>query len=189
MITTSRRGSVDSARTLPATFSAGENLVAASPGLAVSAAAFRRSRSEVDRSWMSAPDEKSTSEPRSDAFSFANSARAAATRPLPVIAEPHAVAVVEQDDHFARPGANRRGVVTLDERPRERQDDERERGQPHHQQQPVVNLAPADGLIRNPPHEHQRREVDDLLLLALREVQQHGNRQPGESEEEEGRKK
>ncbi len=78
MITTSRRGSVDSATTLPATFSAGENLVAASPGFAVATAAFRRSFSDVDRSWMSAPEENNTSDPRSEALSLSNSARAAA---------------------------------------------------------------------------------------------------------------
>ena len=75
----------------------------------------------------------------------------------------------------------------LDERTREGEDDERQRGEPDEQQQPVVNLAAADGLIRNPPDEHQRREMDDLLLLALREVQQHGNRQAGEGDEEKRR--
>jgi hypothetical protein len=47
-----------------------------------------------------------------------------------------------------------------------------------------VNLAAAYGLIGNAPDEHQRWEMDNLLLLALRQVQQHGNRQTGQRDEE-----
>ena len=72
------RGSGDSARMLPATFNAGPNRVAAGVGIAVSIDAIKRSFSAVDRSAMSAPDEKSTTEPRSDAPSLLIASRAAA---------------------------------------------------------------------------------------------------------------
>src|SRR5262245_41015567 len=68
MITTSRFGSVDSARMLPATLRAGENLVAEGLGAAESTVACRRDRSDVERIWISAPDPNSTTEPRSDAL-------------------------------------------------------------------------------------------------------------------------
>jgi hypothetical protein len=78
MITTSRLGNVDSARMLPATFSAGENLVDEGLGVAESTVAVRRERSDVERSWISAPDPKKTTDPRSDALIPAIRSRAAA---------------------------------------------------------------------------------------------------------------
>jgi hypothetical protein len=53
----------------------------------------------------------------------------------------------------------------------------------------VLDAPASRGLVRNLPYEHQRREVDDLLLLLLREVQQDGDRQAGEREREERREK
>ncbi len=50
MMTTSRFGSVDSVRMLPATLSAGENLVDEGLGVAESTDACRRDRSAVERS-------------------------------------------------------------------------------------------------------------------------------------------
>ena len=50
MITTSRLGSVDSVRMLPATLRAGENLVDEGLGVAESTVAFKRERSDVERS-------------------------------------------------------------------------------------------------------------------------------------------
>jgi hypothetical protein len=47
-----------------------------------------------------------------------------------VIAKAHAVAVVEQHDDFTRAGTNRRGIVVLNERTREGEDDESQRGKP-----------------------------------------------------------
>jgi hypothetical protein len=68
-----------------------------------------------------------------------------------------------------------------------RENDERECGEPHRQQQPVLNLPPPHRLIRNPPHEHQRWKTDDLLLLTLSEMEQHGYRETRERDEEERR--
>src|SRR4051794_20662481 len=47
------------------------------------------------------------------------------------------------------------------------------------------NPAAADRLIGNPSHEHQRRELDDLLLLALNQVDEYRNRDRAEAEKEE----
>ena len=67
MRTTSRRGSCESARMLPATLSAGAKRVADAPGLAVDTAAVSAVRSGADRTAISAPEPKSTTDPRSAA--------------------------------------------------------------------------------------------------------------------------
>ena len=93
-----------------------------------------------------------------------------------MIAVQDAVALVQENDHLARAGAcGRVQIVTLQERLRERQDDQGERRQPHHQEEPVVNPPPPYGLVRDALHEHQRREMHHLLLLALNQMDQHGN--------------
>src|SRR6185436_9698812 len=66
MMTTSRLGSVVSARMPPATFNAGAYRVAPAPGLAAAMAADNGERSIEARTAMSAPDENSTTEPRSE---------------------------------------------------------------------------------------------------------------------------
>jgi len=106
---------------------------------------------------------------------------------VPAIRIPHAVALVEQHDDFARGCTNGRGRIGPPEkRPGERRDDQHQRRQTHAQEGKVAKLSPPDGLIRYPPHEHQRRKLLDHLLLALGEVNQHRYRESGEAEEEEG---
>ena len=59
-------------------------------------------------------------------------------------------------------------------------DDQHQRRQPQQQQRPVANAPPLHRLIRNPPQEHQRRKLDDVLPLALSQVDQNRNRQRGQ---------
>ena len=51
----------------------------------------------------------------------------------------------------------------------------------------VADLPPADGLVRDPPHEHQRRKLLDHLLLALGQVDQDRYRERGQTEEKQRR--
>ena len=86
----------------------------------------------------------------------------------------------------APPVAGRGHRALLQERPRERRDDQRDRRRAQQQQQPVADAPPPHRLVRNPPHEHQRRELDDALPLALNQVDQHRNGDGAEAEQEEG---
>ena len=105
-------------------------------------------------------------------------------RARPVIAVAHARRLIEQDDDLARAAADGRGDRALaEERPRERGDDQRDRRGAHQQQRPVADAPPPHRLIRNPPHEHQRRKLDDALLLALNQVDQHRDGDRAEAEQ------
>ena len=72
------------------------------------------------------------------------------------------------------------------ERPREGEDDERQRRRAHQQQEPVAEPAAPDRLIGNPLHEHQRREFDDALFLPLHQVHEHRDGESAQAEEEDG---
>jgi hypothetical protein len=52
------------------------------------------------------------------------------------------------------------------------------------QQVPMTDPAPPHRLIRDPLHEHQRREVDDVLPFALDEVHDHRDGERAEGDEE-----
>ena len=80
-------------------------------------------------------------------------------------------------------------VLAAEERPRERQNDERERRETHHQEEPVADAPALNGLVGDAPQEHQRRKVDDVLALLLNQVQQHRNREARKRGEEERRQK
>ena len=95
----------------------------------------------------------------------ATTLRARLARALPVVAVAHAGRLIEQDDDLARAGRGGRGLDA---------DPAVKNGRANaatisaiaagaqQQQQPVVDPAALDRLIRNPPHEHQRRELDDV---------------------------
>jgi len=103
-----------------------------------------------------------------------------------VIPVAHARRLVEQDDDFACAAAGRRSGRTLPQkRPRERGDDERDGRGAHQQQRPVADAPSADRLVRDAAHEHQRRKLDDVLLLTLNEVNEDGNRDRAQAQEEE----
>ena len=74
----------------------------------------------------------------------------------------------------------------LQERTRERRDDQRDRRRAHQQQRPVADPPPPHRLVRDPAHEHQRRKLDDALLLALNQVDQDRNGDRAEAEQEKG---
>jgi hypothetical protein len=95
--------------------------------------------------------------------------------------------VVQQHDDLA--GAARRGQdaarILPEEGAREGEHQQRDGGTPEQQEKPVVDLASLHGLVRDSPEEHQRREVDDLLPLALDEMDQDrdGHRREPEKED------
>ncbi len=103
----SRRGSADSLRMLPASFSAGPYRVAPAPGWIPVTAASSRLRSDVERSATSAFDAKNTTEPRSDGFRPLIVLLRRRERVLPAIAVAHAVRAIEEHDDFARAAAAR----------------------------------------------------------------------------------
>jgi hypothetical protein len=107
-------------------------------------------------------------------------------RARPVIAVAHAVRPIEEHDDLARPRRARPGrVLPAQERTRERKHDQRERGQPQHQEQPVPDAPPLDGLIGDLPQEHQRRELDHVLPLALDQVQKDRDGEAPQGDQEE----
>ena len=77
-------------------------------------------------------------------------------------------------------------VMPLEERPRERGDEQRERQAPQHEQQQVPQLLPPHRPVRNPLQEHQRRKLDDVAPLAIDQVDDHRNGDRGEAGEERG---
>ena len=106
----------------------------------------------------------------------------------PVVPVPHTRRLIEQNHDIARAAADRSGRRALrQERPRERRHDQRHGRRAQQQQEPMTNPAAPDGLIGNPPYEHQRRKLDDALALALNQVDQHRNGDRAETHEEEGR--
>ena len=78
----------------------------------------------------------------------------------------------------------RSGDALPQERPRERGDDERDGRRAQHQERPVPDAPPPHRLVRNPPHEHQRREFDDALLLALNQVDEYRDGDRAQTEQE-----
>ena len=108
-------------------------------------------------------------------------------RARPPIAIAHAVGPIDEDHDLARAARGcRRRIRAAKERPPEREHDQRQRRQPHHQQHPVTNPPPPNRLIRNPPQEHQRRELDDVLAFALNQVQEDRNGESGKGDEKQG---
>ena len=102
-------------------------------------------------------------------------------RACPDAAVAHAVRRVEQDDDLA-PGACRgRRARAGPERPREREGEQRERGDAQQQQRPVADGAALHRLVRDLAQEHQRRELDDAPAIALHEVHhdRDGDRREG----------
>ena len=51
------------------------------------------------------------------------------------------------------------------------------------EQQPVADAPPPDRLVRNLAQEHQRRELDHTLPLALNQMNQHGNGERAKADE------
>jgi hypothetical protein len=49
----------------------------------------------------------------------------------------------------------------------------------------VPDAPPSNRLVWNPPQEHERRELHDVLPLALNQVQNYRNRESGKANEEE----
>ena len=105
---------------------------------------------------------------------------------VPVVAVAHAGRLIEEDDDIARAAAHRgRRRAPAQERSRERGDDERHRRRAEQQQEPVPDAPAADGLVRNAPHEHQRRELHHAFPLALNQMEQHRHGDRAQSEHEE----
>ena len=154
---------------------------------AASSAASSRPRSEVARMFSSALRLNSTSVARSSAPSESIALRAASLRALPVIAVAHARRLIEQDDDLAAAagGGERRRGALREERPRERRDDQRDRRRAHQQQRTSGGSAAAAPTDTESLHEHQRRELDDPLPLALNQVHEHRNGDGAEADEEE----
>ncbi len=175
---------------LPASFSTGPKCVAPAESWAPASAECSRPLSDVERSATSVPDPKNTIEARSDGVSPSTAFFAAASAARPPIAVAHAVGAIDQDHHFTSPARRRNlWVGAAKERACEGEDNQRERRQPHHQQQPVPDPAAPHRLVRDAPQEHQRRKLDDLLPLALDQVEQHRHRQSGEPDQKERREK
>jgi hypothetical protein len=105
-----------------------------------------------------------------------------------MVAVAHAGRLIEQDDDLARAAADRGGDRALvEEGARKGGDDERDRGRAHQQQRPVPDAPAPHRLIRNAAHEHQRRKLDDALLLALNQVNQHRDGDRAEADQEKWR--
>ena len=103
-----------------------------------------------------------------------------------MVAVAHARGVVEQDHQLTVAAGRREGRrAAREERPRERRDDQRDRRGAHQQQEPVPDPPPADRLIGDLLDEHQRRELDDALPLALNQMHENRHRDGAETEEEE----
>jgi hypothetical protein len=77
--------------------------------------------------------------------------------------------------------------IHTEERPCERRDDQRQRRDTETQQQPVVNATTLHRLVRNPPDEHQRRELDHGLALALDQMDEDRNGDRGQAREKQRR--
>jgi hypothetical protein len=87
-------------------------------------------------------------------------------------------------DRASAAGCCRGERVAPQEGARERRHDERQRRQAQQQQRPVANPPAPHGLVGNPLQEHQRRKLDDVLPLALDQVNDHRHRQRREPEQE-----
>ena len=157
MMTTSRFGSVDSVRMLPATLSAGENLVAEGLGVAESTDACRRDRSAVERLNVSARSEQHD-RPAIRRGQLCDLVTGRGLRPRPAIAESHAMAGVEENP-TSRAFAPPVGTLLESSSGRASKNDHRERRHSHHQQQPVLDLR-RHRLIRDAPHEHSATESE-----------------------------
>jgi hypothetical protein len=93
-----------------------------------------------------------------------------------VIAVAHARRLIEQDHQLAiATGRGNRGSALRQKRPRERRDDQRDRGSAHQQQEPVPDPPPPHRLIGNLLDEHQRRKLDHPLPFALYQMHQYRN--------------
>ena len=105
-----------------------------------------------------------------------------------MIAVAHARRLIEQDHELAiaADAATIAAAPPGQERPRERRDDQRDRRRAHQQQEPVPDPPAPHRLVGNLLHEHQRRELDDVLALALNQVHEDRHDDRGEAEEEEG---
>ena len=105
---------------------------------------------------------------------------------VPAIAVTHAVGVVQQDDQLAGAPVAAAAETSAPRRNgrANAEHDQQQRREPQHQQPPVLNPPPPHRLIRNLAQEHQRRKLDDLLPLALHQMQQDRNGQRGETDEE-----
>ena len=66
-------------------------------------------------------------------------------------------------------------------------DDQRQRRKAQQQQRPVPDPAAAHRLVGDALQEHQRRKLDDVLPLALDQVNDHRDGESGEPEQEERR--
>ena len=111
-------------------------------------------------------------------------------RALEVIAVAHARRLIEQEDHFAGAAARRhRAGIAPEERPREGEDDQDQGRGAQQQQRPVANAAAPHRLIGNAAHEHQRRELDHALALALNQMDQDRDGEGAERDEERGSQK
>ncbi len=107
-------------------------------------------------------------------------------RTRPPVAVRHAVRAIHEHHDLARaPGRRGRHRRAPEERPRKGQHDERERRQAQEQQRPVADPAAAHRLVGNPLEEHQRGKLDDVLPLALDQMDhdRHGKAREAEQEE------
>ena len=103
---------------------------------------------------------------------------------VPPVRVPHARRVVEEDDDLARAGVGGRGATVLEEGPRERGDEQRERDAAENEEQQVSDLLPADRLVGNPLQKHQRRKLDHDLPLPVDQMDDHRDGDGGEAREE-----
>ena len=68
-------------------------------------------------------------------------------------------------------------------------DDERNRRRAHQQEEPVAKAPAPHRLVRDLLHEHQRRELDHALALALNQVDEHRHGDGAQPDEQKRRKK
>ena len=159
---------------------------------AVATARISRPRSDVDRSATSAPDPKNTTDARSAGAEARDRASRRAQRAAPSDRRSPCCRTVDDQDHdLARarprpppPAPARQGTAART--PRTISASAASRSSSSGQWR---IRAPPHGLVRNPPQEHQRRKLHDVLPLALDQVNDHRHRQPGEPEQEAGGQK
>jgi hypothetical protein len=96
--------------------------------------------------------------------------------------------VIDEEHHLARPESRSGGSAGgLEERAGEGESDENERRASKGEEEQVPELLPPHRSIGDLAQEHERGEGNDLFLLAVREVNDDGDREGEGTEEKEGR--
>ena len=107
-------------------------------------------------------------------------------RALPVVPVAHAVGSIDQNHYFTSPRQRHsRFRRALEQRACESRHEQHDRQTAEREQQPVPYPLPAHGPERDLAYKHQGGERNDVLASALREMDDHGDRQGGQPGQDE----